>query len=335
MAGMALASLCAQFAGLKARTPKCASRFSRRRRSAQPLVSFAFWWSIFRDAASGWMTHKASTLGAALAYYSLFSIGPLILIVIAVAGLVFGEQAVRGQVSLQLTGLLGRQGARAVESMLAVAGKPAEGVFAAILGAGALIFAAIGVVVQLKGALNSVWEVESPSGSGIWSFFQTYGMSLAGVLSLGFLLLVSLLLTTALAAVGTTFVGALPELILQVTSFIVAFAMTTVLFAMMFKWLPDIAIGWREVVPGSILTAALFEIGKFLIGFYIGKQGLQSTFGAAASLVIVLVWVYYSAQLVLFGAEFTRVYAKGTRHRTDRPGDTKVGDPRSIPPEQP
>ena len=166
-------------------------------------------------------------------------------------------------------------------------------------------------MVQLKAALNAVWEVQPPSTSGIWGFFRTYAVSLAGVLSLGFLLLTSLLLTTAIAALGTLLAGALQELLLQIASFVVSFGITTVLFAMMFKWLPDIAISWHEVLPGSILTAALFEIGKFLVGFYIGKQGLESTYGAAASLVVVLVWVYYSAQLVLFGAEFTRAYVKG------------------------
>jgi membrane protein len=286
-------------------------------------MSPAAWWSILRDAASGWMTHKAPTWGAALSYYALFSIGSLILIVITVAGLVFGAAAVRGQVVLQLSSLLGEQGAKAVENMLAVAGRPAEGLFGTIIGTGALIFAAISVVVQLKGALNAVWEVEAPSTSGIWSFFRTYAVSLAGVLSLGFLLLISLLLTTALAALGTIFGGALPEFMLQSASFMASFAMTTILFTMMFKWLPDIAIGWREVLPGGILTAALFEIGKFLIGFYIGKQGLESTFGAAASLVIVLIWVYYSAQLVLFGAEFTRAYAQAIAGGTDGSKGTK------------
>ena len=221
------------------------------------------------------MTHNASTLGAAIAYYSLFSIGPLILIAITVAGLVYGQEIVRGQVLVQLSTLLGEQGSKAIASMLADAGKPAEGVFATFIGAGTLIFAAIGVVVQLKGALNTVWDVKSPSGAGISHFFRTYAVSLAGVLSLGFLLLISLLLTIALSAVGKMLVGAAPEAALQATSLVATFAMTTGLFAMMFKWLPDIAIGWREVLPGSILTAGLFEIGKFLIGFYIGKQGFE------------------------------------------------------------
>jgi membrane protein len=320
LAGIVLASFGNQIARLKAKKPHRGFRPTpaSRQRSAGTHRLALWWWSVLRRAAAGWMTHNASTLGAAIAYYSLFSIGPLILIAISVAGLVYDQESVRGQMLVQLSTLLGEQGSKAIASMLADAGKPAEGVFATLIGAGTLIFAAIGVVVQLKGALNTVWDVKSPSGAGIWHFFRTYAVSLAGVLSLGFLLLISLLLTIALSAVGKMLVGA-PEAALQATSLVATLAMTTGLFAMMFKWLPDIAIGWREVLPGSILTAGLFEIGKFLIGFYIGKQGFESTYGAAASLVIVLIWVYYSAQLVLFGAEFTRAYSEVSGHRNNRP----------------
>jgi membrane protein len=319
-AAFGVGSVGAQIAGLKTGRRKATVECT----NALPLagvtawLSMAAWWSILREAASGWTRHSVSTLGAAIAYYSLFSMGPLILIVVAVAGLVFGEEAVRGQVSLQLSALLGQQGAKGVEDMLAVAGQPTEGVFAALVSTGALIFAAIGVVVQLKAALNTVWEVKVPASSGVWSFFRIYAVSFAGVVSLGFLLLVSLLLTTLLSAVGTMFAGSLPELLLQIAGFGASFAMTSLLFGLMFKWLPDIEIGWREVLPGSVLTAMLFEIGKFLIGFYIGKQGLESTYGAAASLVVILIWVYYSAQIVLFGAEFTRAYAQLWRARTPK-----------------
>ena len=171
-------------------------------------------------------------------------------------------------------------------------------------------------MVQLKDAMNSVWEVETPPGSGIWRFARTYILSLAGVLAVGFLLLVSMLVTTALAAAGKYIAPYLPEAAFQIMAFIASFAVITLLFAMMFKWLPDTEIAWRDVWPGAILTAALFELGKFLIGLYIGKQGLESTYGAAASIVVVLIWVYYSAQLVLLGAEFTAVYAQ--RHGSRR-----------------
>ena len=170
--------------------------------------------------------------------------------------------------------------------------------------------------------MNTVWEVQSPAGKGIWGFARTYILSLAGVMALGFLLLISMLVTTALSAGGKFFAPYLPEAAFQAVSFVVSFGVISLLFAMMFKWLPDTKIRWRDVWIGAIATAALFEIGKFLIGLYIGKQGLESTYGAAASIVIVLIWVYYSAQIVLLGAEFTNVYAKAhgsLKHdRTDK-----------------
>jgi len=286
-------------------------------RRAEPEHGFFGWWHLFRDAAVRWSDHKAARLGAALAYYSVFSIGPLMLIAIAVAGLVFGADAVRGQVSAQLSGLLGETGAKAVETMLAGASQRQQGILATIIGIVTLLFGATGVVVQLKDALNTVWEAEAAGGSGVWGFVRTYVVSLAGVLALGFLLLISLLLTTALAAGAGLFASFIPESVLHVFSFLLGFAMSSVLFAMMFKWLPDDEISWRDVWLGGVVTALLFEIGKFLIGFYIGKQGLESTFGAASSIVVLLIWVYYSAQIVLYGAEFTYVYAANYGSRRD------------------
>jgi membrane protein len=203
-----------------------------------------------------------------------------------------GASAVSGA----LRGLLGDSGTQAIEAMLKGADRPREGILATVIGVGTLVFA-VGVVIQLKDALNTVWEVETPPGSGIWRFVRTYIWSLAGVLSLGFLLLISLLLTAALSAAGKYVAPYLPEASLQIAGFLVSFAVISLLFAMMFKWLPDTPIEWRDVWLGAILTAALFEVGKLLIGLYIGKQGLESTYGAAASIVVVLIWVYYSAQL--------------------------------------
>jgi membrane protein len=268
-----------------------------------------------KEAATSWVDHKDARLGAALAYYSIFSVGPLILIAIAVAGLLFGQEAVRGEVSAEMQSLLGNSGAQAVQSMLADAGRPREGIFATVFGVATLLFAAIGVVVQLKDALNTVWGVETKKG-GAWQFIRTYLVSLAGVLSLGFLLLVSLLVSTLLAAGSKYLAPYLPEVLLQVVTSVISLALVAVLFAMMFKWLPDAEVAWRDVWAGAAVTAVLFEVGKFLIGLYIGKQGLESTFGAAASLVVLLIWVYYSAQIVLMGAEFTRVYAE--RHGSRR-----------------
>ena len=232
-------------------------------------------WPAVKAAASDWSAHKSAKAGAAIAYYSIFSIGPLIVVVISIAGLIFGREGVQEEVTHAIRGLLGEEGAQSVNTMLTAAGKPSEGIFASIIGTAALIFAAIGVVVQLKEALNVVWEVKPKAGGGIWGFTRNYVLSLAGVLTLGFLLLVSMLLTAGLAAFARTFGSVIPETLMQATGLVVSFAVISVLFAMMFKWLPDAPVEWRDVWLGGITTAALFEIGKFLIGFYIGKQGLE------------------------------------------------------------
>ena len=235
----------------------------------------AGWWAVFRDVALRWIDHKAATLGAALAYYSVFSIGPLMLIAIAVAGFFFGADAVRGQVSSQLVGLLGESGGKAVEAMLAGASQRQEGILATIIGLVTLLLGATGVVVQLKDALNTVWETETPVSSGLWSFARSYLVSLAGVLALGFLLLISLLLTTALSAGANLLAPFLPEAILQLFGLLIGFAFSILLFAMMFKWLPDTDIGWRDVWLGGVVTALLFEIGKFAIGFSSASRALN------------------------------------------------------------
>jgi membrane protein len=277
---------------------------------AQSTVRDASSWGLVKAAAIQWLGHNDARSGAALAYYSVFSLGPLLVIAIAIAGLLFNEDAVRGEVTGTLKGLLGDTGAQAIDAMLTSASKPSEGFLATAIGLGTLVFAAIGVLVQLKDAFNTVWEVKTPPGASLWAFARSYILSLAGVISLGFLLLTSMLVTTALSAAGKYFALYVPEAALQVFSFAVSFCVITLLFAMMFKWLPDAKISWRDVWIAAVATAALFEIGKFLIGVYIGKLGLESTYGAAASIVIVLIWVYYSAQIVLLGAEFTNVYAK-------------------------
>ncbi|GEC57036.1 membrane protein [Bradyrhizobium japonicum] len=268
------------------------------------------WWTVAKEAATGWSSHKDARQGAALAYYSVFSLGPIIVIAIAIAGLFFGYDAVTSQVTSSLKDMLGDTGAKAIEAMLAGASRPAEGILATVLGLGALLFAAIGVVVQLKDALNVVWEVEESEESGIWHFARNYVLSFAAVLALGFLLLVSLLVTACLAAAGKFVAPYLPEGLLHVVSTLVSFAVVTIMFAMMFKWLPDVLVAWRDVWLGALLTALFFEVGKAAIGLYIGKQGLESTYGAAASIVVVLIWVYYTSQIILMGAEITHAYAK-------------------------
>ena len=267
-------------------------------------------WSLLRETASRWSRHKASLLGAAIAYYSVFSLGPLMVIAIAIAGFVFGDASARGEVNTELKSLLGDTGAQAVEAMLAGAGRQHNGLVAAAIGVGTLLVGSIWIVVALKEALNVIWEVVAPPSAGWWSFAKGYLVALAGVLALGFLLMASLLVTTVLTAGAAYITPFLPVVSLHAISFVLSFAIVGLLFAMIFKWLPDTEIAWGDVWPGAIVTAVLFEIGKVLIGLYIGKQALESTYGAASSIVVVLIWVYYNAQIVLAGAEFTRVYAE-------------------------
>jgi membrane protein len=270
----------------------------------------AMLWIVAKEAAGNWSSHKDSRQGAALAYYSVFSLGPIIVIAIAVAGFFFGRDAVSGQVASSIKDTLGDTGAKAVQAMLADAGRPREGLLATVLGLGTLLFAAIGVVVQLKDALNTVWEVSETPGHGIWHFMRSYVVSTAAVLALGFLLLVSLIVTAGLAAFGKYAAPHMQEWLLHLISVLVSVSVISLLFAMMFKWLPDAAIDWYDVWLGAIVTAVLFEVGKSAIGFYIGKQGLDSTYGAAASIIVVLIWVYYSSQIILMGAEVTQAFAK-------------------------
>ncbi len=271
---------------------------------------------MLKETLSNWSNHKCSTFGAALAYYSIFSFGPLMLIATVIAGMVFGTEAARGALSGQVRKLLGDSGAQALQALLNGADHPYQGLLATIFGVGTLLFAAVSVVVQLKTALNTIWECDTAAQDGWWPLLRSYLVSLAGVVSLGFLLLVSLILTAALSAIGKYFGSYLPEPTLQIVGSGISFVVIAFLFAMMFKWLPDAPVGWRDVWLGAALTAALFEAGKFLIGYYVGKLALQSTYGAAASLVMLLIWVYYSAQIVLLGAEFTHVYAR--RHGAQR-----------------
>jgi membrane protein len=284
-------------------------------------------WRVIKEAAENWVGHRDSRQGAALAYYSVFSLGPIIVISIAVAGFFFGRDAVSGQVAGSIKDLLGDTGAKAVQAMLADAGRPREGLLASLLGIGALLFAAISVVVQLKDALNTVWEVGEIPGRGTWHFVRSYVVSLAAILALGFLLLVSFIVTTGLAAFTKYAAPHVDEWVLHFVSILVSLPVISLLFAMMFKWLPDAPVDWYDVWLGAILTAALFELGKLAIAFYIGKQGLESTYGAAASIIVVLIWVYYTSQIILMGAEVTHAFAKhrgSIKGRNDKSQDQTV-----------
>lgn len=267
-------------------------------------------WTIFRDAVKDFLEDKALRLSAALSYYSLFSIGPLVLIAVAMAGLVFGAEAARGQVVGQLSGFIGTTGAEAVQEMLAGSSERKSGILG-VVGAVTLLVGAGGVFAQLKDALNTVWEVKPAPGRGFVRFLKTRFLSMATVLGIGFLLLVSLLLSAFLSAAGKFLSANLPggTLLWAVVNFVVSFVVIAFLFGALFKLLPDVELGWRDVAFGAVFTALLFVVGKTLIGLYLGRGALADGFGAAGSLVVVLVWVYYSAAILLFGAEITQVWA--------------------------
>ena len=274
--------------------------------------------AILMTAAKQWLRHRSSRLGAALAYYSVFSMGPLLLLVTAVAGLFFGADAVRGRLSAQFRSLLGPTGSKAMEAMLAGASSKPAGHVAAALGVVLILVSAVGVVAQLKDAMNTIWNVEDPKETSIWWYVRTYLVSFAGVLALGLLLTIALVLSAALAALSNAVGGeAAASTLWQLVDFVFSSAILAALFAMLFKWFPDTEVSWHDVWFGAIVTALLFNIGKLLIGWYVGSQGLESTYGAAASIIVLLIWVYYSAQIVLFGAELTHAYAgeRGSRRR--------------------
>ena len=267
--------------------------------------------AILKKAGSDWMEDQAPTLGAALAYYTVFSLAPLLIIAIAIAGLVFGQEAAQGQIFEQLRGLLGEASAKAMQDMVQNANaKPATGVVATLIGVVTLLFGASGVFGQLQTSLNAIWDVEPKPGRGILGLVRDRILSFGFILVVGFLLLVSLLLTAAVAVVAQWF-GMRPamEALAQILNFVLSLAVITLLFAMIFKFLPDAKIAWHDVWIGAFITALLFTVGKFALGLYLGKSGVGSSYGAAGSLIVLLLWVYYSSQILFFGAEFTQVYA--------------------------
>jgi membrane protein len=267
---------------------------------------------LFRAAFNEWLEDKAPRLGAALAYYTIFSISPLLVIVIAIAGLVLGQEAVQGQVVGTIQGLVGVNGARAIQDMIAGAHNQQRGVIATVIGIVTLLIGASGVIGQLQDALNTIWEVKPKPGNGILTMVKARIGSITIVLGTGFLLLVSLIISAAVAALGKFLSNALPggQTLWQGINMLLSLGTVSFMFAMLFRYVPDVKISWGNVWFGAVVTALLFTIGQFLLGLYLGKRSIGSAYGAAGSLVIVLVWVYYTSQILLFGAEFTQVYTK-------------------------
>jgi membrane protein len=278
-----------------------------------------------------WQKDDATRIGAALAYYTTFSLAPLLVVATSVAGLVYGKDAAEGEVTKQLTNMLGEQGAEQVQTMLANAHSHSGGVIATIVGTVAVLIGCGTVFVELQAALNRMWETPpKDEQSGILAWLKKRGLSFGLVLVIGFLLLVSLMVSAALSGAGEA-LGArveLPPAILSVINFLVSTAVIGGLFTLLYKVLPDEKIDWGDVWVGGLVTALLFSLGKALIGLYLGQSSVASAYGAAGSLAVVLIWIYYSAQLVLFGAEFTQVYAN--RHGSRSQG-RQTGKQEKLP----
>jgi membrane protein len=269
-------------------------------------------WGLLREAVEAWSDDHAPSMGAALAYYTVFSVAPMLVIAIAVAGLVFGAEAARGEIVEQLSGLMGEQGARAVEALVQSAAKPHEGLIATGVALGVLLVGATSVFVELQSALDRIWHAPEKTREGLFSMLRSRLLSFGMILGLGFLLTVSLVLSAVVSALGKLWGPYLGAWLMLAEALNVLFGLglVTVMFAMIYKLMPNVPVRWRDVWTGAVVTALMFTVGKVAIGLYIGRSGVTSSFGAAGSLVVLLLWVYYSAQIFLLGAEFTRVYAR-------------------------
>ena len=281
--------------------------------SAQPS-----WWSITRTAVEGWIDDRASSMGASLAYYTFFSMAPLLLIVISVAGLLLGREAAQGHLMDELGGLLGSKSAASIQSLVASASEPAESWWGTLIGLGVMAVGATTVFAELEGALDRIWQVpQRPAGGGVWAMLRARVLSFGLILGLAFLLMVSLVFGAMVTAMGRWWSASLGDWIwmAQTLNFALSFMITATIFAMIYKLMPRAHVEWKDVWVGAVVTALLFSLGKALISLYLGVSGIASSYGAAGSLVLVLLWVYYSAQVFLLGAEFTWVYsnARGSR----------------------
>ncbi|MCE9660550.1 MAG: YihY/virulence factor BrkB family protein [Burkholderiales bacterium] len=273
----------------------------------------AQWRQLVKGAGAAWIDDYAPSMGAALSYYTVFSLAPLLLMVISIAGLVFGEEAARGEIFGQLHQLMGADAAKAIEGLLSSVNKPAEGTVATLLGVGLLLVGATTVFGELQDSLDRIWRAPARERSaGWWNLLRTRLLSFGMILGIAFLLMVSLVLGAMISAFGKWWGGYFPgwEVLAQGVNLLIGFLLAAGVFAMIYKLMPRVSVRWHDVWLGAVVTALLFTVGKFLIGLYIGKSGIASGFGAAGSLIVVFVWVYYSAQIFLMGAEFTWVYAR-------------------------
>jgi len=296
------------------------------RRYRKPLTSFRLHHivSIFNASLSDWSRHKAPRLGASLAFYTLLSVAPLLLVLVSVVGLVFGHQTAQRAIISQLQAVIGQGGAAVAQALLEGSRNTAHGILATAFGVFTLLFGASGVLVELRDALNTIWDVPTPELGGLKmlsGFIRERLLSIALVLAVGFIAVVSLAASTLLAALGSWSASILPahQVILQFLNFAVSFAMITGLFSAIYRVLPDVPIEWRDVILGGAITSALFTLGKLALGIYLGRAGFASTYGAASTIVVFIVWVYYSAQIFFLGAEFTKAFARRYGSRPRRP----------------
>jgi membrane protein len=280
------------------------------------------WWDLIKASLSAWLDDYAPSMGAALSYYTVFSLAPLLVIVVSLAGLVFGTEAVRGEVFGQIAGLMGPEAAKGVQDMLASVSKPSTGALGTVIGSVVLLIGATTVFGELQDALDRIWRAPvRQKTSGLWALVRARLLSFGMILGVAFLLVVSLVAGAAISALGKWWGGWFEgwEAVAQAVNALLGFVLTTAVFALIYKVMPRVKVGWGDVWVGAAVTALLFTVGRFLIGLYIGKTGVASGFGAAGSVAVVFVWVYYSAQIFLVGAEFTWVYAQRMGSRRGMP----------------
>ncbi|GAB2176070.1 YihY/virulence factor BrkB family protein [Dongia sp. agr-C8] len=275
------------------------------------------WVSLLGEAAIGWFNDRCLSMGAAIAYYAIFSLAPVLLMVIAIGGLVFGGDAARDAVLAQFGGLIGESGAAAVGKILASASNIGSGIIGTVIGPVAFLVTATGAFAELQSDLNVIWRAKAPSATGFLHFLWSRLLTFAMIAALAFLLMISLTFDALASAASQYFSMKDEALALGMVNLLASVAMASLLFAFIFKVLPSLHIPWRDVWPGAILTAVLFVFGKFVIGFYLGRSNIASSYGAAASVITLMVWVYYSTQILLFGAEFVKAYAASKRQRVD------------------
>ncbi|MGE5656014.1 MAG: YihY/virulence factor BrkB family protein [Actinomycetota bacterium] len=290
--------------------------------------------SLLKETFKEWQEDKAPTLAAALAYYTIFSLAPLLIILIAIAGLAFGQEAAQGLLVGQLQSLVGRGGAETIQDLVANASHPQSGIVATLIGIATLLWGASNVFTNLKEALNMIWNATPPPNQGAFNFLRDRLLSFAMILSIGFLLLVSLVVSSVLAALSQWLNGLLhvPVGVWQLIDFGISFSVVTLLFALIYKFLPDIKLDWNDVWIGAAITSVLFTIGKSLIGLYLGNSSIASAYGAAGSFVVVLLWINFSAQILFLGAEFTQVWAKRYGSLTKSQRTTPLNGPETEAP---